>query len=1182
MAFQPFQGAEPIPGYTLISRLGTGGYGEVWKTTAPGGLDKAIKFVYGAIEASQADQELKALSRIKQVRHPFLLSLERYEVVHDQLVIVIELAEKSLIDRFKECREDGAPGVPRDELLVYMSDAADALDYMSENYGLQHLDIKPQNLLLIGGRVKIADFGLVKDLQGATATATGGVTPLYATPEAFDGRVSRHSDQYSLAIVYQEMLSGVRPFSGTTMLQLANQHLNLEPTLDSLPFHDRPVIERALAKEPEMRFSGCREMVALLRSAGVSEPVVGGVDAPSPASRQATNTLAPTPDAFRPTMRNSQLPAGAVAETTGQPHATETDDSLPGVVPAAGNAGVTGASESLRPTVVVGIGGIAGAVLRRLKNRLFERFGDAGPPSILRLLLIDSDRETIRLHHHGALGERLDPEETLLTPLRPPEHYRADSKKLLTWIERRWLFGIPRSLVTNGVRSLGRLAVIDNATTVVDRLRKTLESALRPESIADTVARTEVRLRDRAPRILVVASTIGGTGSGMLQDVADALRRILAEEDRPAGEVSVFLAHATGTQTRMKEVARANAYATLTELNHSHRSDRPVRSALFEDDEDSALGANRSTETYLVRLGDDLDERSFESSTDVLADYLYLDVATPFGAALEQYRRQTEHYAQGESSTGACLRTCGLHRITVPRHRVTKLAALTLCRGLVGRWLGELDGASYDSSRVTPWDGSAPHADDPVREEMRRRARQLSLQMGLDTDSLSIRIKAVVELALGDRFEEDLQQRLRESVNEYSTIGSSNPLTVLLDSIHTRLGAGSTSEAQTAPPPTEIERQVADKVELLRNELTETVAEWIESQVENPRRRLRCTEHAADWLAQCLYSAVEDATARRHAARAKRVQLAQRLVDDERRPPTIGGWFVDRRRLAFVKRSESALLEYARYRIEEIALYWADSVLRTVQARVAVVRDGLMGLRERLGRLSESRTESFDTAKADPVLSGADVTELFPHGADNPCDAAVAVLDSFGPDYLERFDERFQSEFLDHEGGLAGLDSTDNEAADRVERVDRVEREMVRRSWRMVAEKVDRIDAAGLFLESNGRPEAAKGALSELVDRARPRLATRGAWEGLLVATPPGTSGAALREMIAALAPDASIAYLESTEGDVILCFEVVNLAAPLLLDQLLGEAAPYAELSRRMMSRNDIDWMPIRDPEAP
>jgi hypothetical protein len=124
----PLKTNEPIPGYAVKARIGVGGYGEVWSASAPGGLTKAIKFVYGYFDDARAARELKALDRIKQVRHPFLLSLERFEVVDGQLIIVTELADMSLKERYEQVRAEGAEGIVRDELLGYLRDAADALD----------------------------------------------------------------------------------------------------------------------------------------------------------------------------------------------------------------------------------------------------------------------------------------------------------------------------------------------------------------------------------------------------------------------------------------------------------------------------------------------------------------------------------------------------------------------------------------------------------------------------------------------------------------------------------------------------------------------------------------------------------------------------------------------------------------------------------------------------------------------------------------------------------------------------------------------------------------------------------------------------------------------------------------------------------------------------------------------
>ena len=305
---------ESVIGYVLKERIGAGGYGEVWKVEAPGGILKALKIIYGYHDENRAQRELKSLDRIKEVRHPFLLSLERIEVVEGRLVVITELAEKSLKDRFVECCDRGLPGIPREELIRYLSDAADVLDFISNSHSLQHLDIKPENLLLVGEHIKVGDFGLVKDVHDATQSMMAGLTPTYAPPELFDGKPSKSSDQYSLAIVYHEMLTGNRPFSGTTPAQLAAQHIQGRPQLSSLPRGDQPVIQRALSKSPSLRYPDCRSMMDDLagrlgrsvrrsrqnRSKQAAEAVQEGqIDTPSPTMLMSESTSARHPEATR-------------------------------------------------------------------------------------------------------------------------------------------------------------------------------------------------------------------------------------------------------------------------------------------------------------------------------------------------------------------------------------------------------------------------------------------------------------------------------------------------------------------------------------------------------------------------------------------------------------------------------------------------------------------------------------------------------------------------------------------------------------------------------------------------------------------------------------------------------------------------------------------------------------------
>ncbi len=176
-----------------------------------------------------------------------------------------ELAGRTLWDRFQECQAQGLGGIPRDELLQYLEETAEALDRMTQERHLQHLNIKPQTLLLVDGHIQVASSTLARELNGGHATFTCGVEPTYAAPELFDGIISRYCDQYSLAMFYQELLTGQRPFQGGSNQEMVLQHLQAVPDVSQLPDADQPVIVRALAKWSTARFPTCRDMVRLLR-----------------------------------------------------------------------------------------------------------------------------------------------------------------------------------------------------------------------------------------------------------------------------------------------------------------------------------------------------------------------------------------------------------------------------------------------------------------------------------------------------------------------------------------------------------------------------------------------------------------------------------------------------------------------------------------------------------------------------------------------------------------------------------------------------------------------------------------------------------------------------------------------------------------------------------------------------
>jgi formylglycine-generating enzyme required for sulfatase activity len=278
-------------GYRLRRPLGRGAFGEVWKAEAPGGVEVAVKLITRSVKGSEAQRELDALQLMKRLRHQNLLAVQAFFPLTDRLIIILELADGSLRGRLEQCQDKGLPGVPPTELLRYFREAAEALDYLHEQ-NVQHRDVKPDNLLLLGQHVKVADFGLAKLLeQTQLQTASHAGTPAYMAPEVWDSKLSVHSDQYSLAVTYAQLRTGRFPFSASSLAALMKAHLMEAPELGPLGSREQEVLRRALAKEADGRYPSCTAFVKALVTALMAERE----DADKPPARPVRKRPPPLP-----------------------------------------------------------------------------------------------------------------------------------------------------------------------------------------------------------------------------------------------------------------------------------------------------------------------------------------------------------------------------------------------------------------------------------------------------------------------------------------------------------------------------------------------------------------------------------------------------------------------------------------------------------------------------------------------------------------------------------------------------------------------------------------------------------------------------------------------------------------------------------------------------------------------
>ncbi|HUY32749.1 MAG TPA: tubulin-like doman-containing protein [Pirellulales bacterium] len=1146
---QAFNPAEPIAGYLVQERIGAGGYGEVWRAEAPGGIAKAIKVVYGHRDDQRAAKELNALNRIKDVRHPFLLSLERIELIDGHLIIVTELASSSLRNLFDQHREAGQPGVRRRSLLTHLSDAADALDYIGQEHSLQHLDVKPENLLLVGGRVKVADFGLVKDLQDVHASIVGGLTPVYAAPELFDGRPNNRSDQYSLAIVYQELLTGVLPFEGRTAAQLAAQHLHSRPRLDPLPICDQATIAKALSKNPAERFASCREMIDSLLGA-------------TPEERSRPTTIAPaTTDAFLPATPPSKteilapeaIQAGAAAARELLASATQPVEPPP-PTRELGPLDLAPGNVEYRATIVVGIGGLAALTLQALQRRLVDRFGDIRSVPALQLLLFETDPESLAQATQGEGRGRLNDDSTFLLPLRPPGDYRRETNDHLQWLSRRWIFNIPRSLQTQGFRPLGCLALVDHAERAGERIGRAVKCAVDADGLAASSMKTGLPFGEGPPRVFIVSSISGGTGSGMALDLAYLVRKTLRDLGFPEEGACGILAHCAGRSGPARDLAAANAYAFLSELRHYSDPRHAYPGIPARRLEPFDAGDAPFSDAYVVHLGEELEADDFTTAADKLAEYLYRNTVTPAAAFFDRCRALGRREAPA-ADVEPTARTFGFCRLGFRRDHVPDSATDELCKSLLARWRGANDGepaptttlANPNSLLVTRF--AAGRSEEDLRGEVASRAAA----MGLSVAEIVGDLHATALRELGNDPDSYLLAVLEGLANHDTPAGRGAnrlpPAQQVFDALNTLIG----SRAAQSGPRVCLESVLEKRIEELAATHETALRDWIMGLVASPQHRVRGAQRAADGVVDFLRALSRRAGETIQSPRGELRALEDSLLADK---SGSRAWL--RRRGFGSKRKRVAdkrLSQYFRLRIEELTLNGVHvaRLAGLIMTRLTVLAEKLRNLGAELNRLAEEihQLPSTDVAASRPATEAAEIAQR----------AVTHTVHAQKTELVAEMERELQYE-------LWRVVTSDPSY------VRRVLPHILRRAARGAV--VQALKNATLDEMGGGRPPC-ESIFSPAADlkAAAPRLGACGGARRLLLVAPEGRSLEPLARQIGEEAGQAPTVIMDA-ESDALLCFEAEDLPVTRMAAAVLDGRFQIVDVASRLHARIDVAWSPL------
>jgi len=297
-------GDRPLEGYTIKRGIGRGGFGEVYYAISDGGKEVALKLLRHSSES-----ERRGIRDCLNYKHPNLVHLyDVRETNHGEVWIIMEYVFGESLAQFIEKYPQG---LPRRLVREWFQAIARAVAYLHDK-GVVHRDLKPANIFIEDGHPKIGDYGLARRFStGELERMTSGVgTPHYMAPEIRRGTYGRSVDIYACGIILYEMLVGRPPFEGDSPVDILMKHQTEMADLSPIPEPLRPIIARALDKDPNKRYQTMLEFARAVEKVFDSNQV--STDTPLPPLRAPVATVIATPKTTIPTAKVIPSPPPAL------------------------------------------------------------------------------------------------------------------------------------------------------------------------------------------------------------------------------------------------------------------------------------------------------------------------------------------------------------------------------------------------------------------------------------------------------------------------------------------------------------------------------------------------------------------------------------------------------------------------------------------------------------------------------------------------------------------------------------------------------------------------------------------------------------------------------------------------------------------------------------------------------